>query len=196
MADFSWLLNVFRSSCTRSNRSFSHESQYPSSRTSADPESPLLARRSLHAVLCGFAPDDIFTVQALWTADSQISCVCAQCARRAAAQVAPDTGTSMHAHTPGSRECLQSRELPSPPASLQPPEWLLNLPTVPTDPILFSPYQIFIFFTYRKKLYRNHWGVLFETFGIQYCWVLTSGPLGRALVTAEDLVIDAAKEAL
>ena len=110
--------------------------------------------------------------------------------------LAPDTGTSTHAHTPGSRERLQSRELPSPPASLPPPEWLLNLPTVPTDPILFSPYQIFIFFTYRKNLYRNRWGVLFETFGIQYCWVLTSGPLGRALVTAEDLVIDAAKEAL
>ena len=99
---FSWLLNVFRSSCTRSDRSFSHESPYPS-RTSAAPESPLLVRRSLHNVLCGFTPDDIFTAQALRTADSKISCVCAQCARRAAAQVAPDTGTSAHAHTPGSR---------------------------------------------------------------------------------------------
>ena len=36
----------------------------------------------------------------------------AVCARRAAAQVAPDTGPSAHAHTPGSRERLPSRELP------------------------------------------------------------------------------------
>jgi hypothetical protein len=38
----------------------------------------------------------------LRTADPQISCVCAQCARRAAAHVAPDTGNFAHAHTPGS----------------------------------------------------------------------------------------------
>jgi hypothetical protein len=44
-------------------------------------------------------PADIFTVQALRTTDPQIRCVRAQCARRAAAQVGPDTGTSAHAHT-------------------------------------------------------------------------------------------------
>ncbi len=51
-----------------------------------------------------FPPADIFIAQALRTADPQISCVCAQCVRRAAAQVAPDTGPSAHAHSPGSRE--------------------------------------------------------------------------------------------
>jgi hypothetical protein len=44
-------------------------------------------------------PADIFTVQALRMTDPQIRCVRAQCARRAAAQVGPDTGTSAHAHT-------------------------------------------------------------------------------------------------
>ena len=34
---------------------------------------------------------------------------------------------------------------------------------------------------------RHIWG-LFEALGIQYRWVLTRGPLARALVTAEDLV--------
>ena len=82
-------------------------------------------------MLCAFAPDDI------WTADSQISCVCAQCARRAAAQVAPDTGTSAHEHTHG---CVyprgSSRRLPP---SVLPPATRVemafdpeNLPTVPT----------------------------------------------------------------
>jgi hypothetical protein len=33
-----------------------------------------------------------------------------------------------------------------------------------------------------------------EALGIQHRWVLTRGPLGRALVIAEDLVIDDAKE--
>ncbi len=60
--------------------------------------------RPLHAVMREFPPADIFTAQALRTADPQISCVCAQCAHRAAAQVAPDTGPSAHAHSPGSRE--------------------------------------------------------------------------------------------
>jgi hypothetical protein len=46
------------------------------------------------------------------------SAVCARSARRAAAQVAPDTGTSAQAHTPGSRERLQSR---APAASRFPP---------------------------------------------------------------------------
>jgi len=86
-----------------SDKSCSHESPYPS-RTGAAPESPLFAMRPLHAVMRKFPPADIFTAQALQTADPQISCVCAQCARRAAAQVAPDTGPSAHAHSPGSRE--------------------------------------------------------------------------------------------
>ena len=62
---------------------------------------------------CGFPPSDIFTAQALRTADPQISCVCAQCARRTAALVAPATGTSAHAHTPGSfYSRVSSRLLP------------------------------------------------------------------------------------
>jgi hypothetical protein len=78
--------------------------------------------------------------------DPQISCVYAQCSRRAAAHIAPDTGTSARAHTPGSRERLPSRELPLPPAerSPVPPATgvemafdLENLPTVPTDSALF-----------------------------------------------------------
>ena len=77
-------------------------------------------------LLCTSTPDGGLT----------ISCVWAQSRRRAAAQVAPDTGISAHAHTTGSRESLPSRELPPPPASLPPPEWLLmeNLPTVPNRP--------------------------------------------------------------
>jgi hypothetical protein len=67
--------------------------------------------RPLHAVMREFPPPDIFTAQALRTADPQISCVCAQCARRAAAQVAPDTGPSAHAHSPGSRERLAHTQL-------------------------------------------------------------------------------------
>ena len=43
-------------------------------------------------MLRGFQPEDIFTAQALRTAYPQISCVCAQCAGRAAAQVTPDSG--------------------------------------------------------------------------------------------------------
>ncbi len=35
---------------------------------------------------------------------------------------------------------------------------------------------------------------LFEALGIQYGWVLTRGTLGRALVTAENLAINDAKE--
>ncbi len=97
--------------CTRSDKSCSHESQYPS-RTGAAPEIPLVAMRPLHAVLREFPPADIFTAQALRTADPQINCVCAKCAYRAAAQVAPDTGPSAPEHTPGSRERLPSRELP------------------------------------------------------------------------------------
>ena len=86
----------------------------------------------------GFPPADIFTAQALRTADPQISCVCAQCARRAAAQVAPDTGPSAHAHTPGSRERLPSRELPRRlPLPARPRSgnvvFIENFPTVPTD---------------------------------------------------------------
>ena len=88
--------------------------------------------------LRGFPPADIFTTQALRTADhTRISCVCTHCAGREVAQVAPDTGTSAHANTPGSRERLPSRELPPPPASRAPPEWkcllMENLSTVPTD---------------------------------------------------------------
>ena len=84
-------------------RHFSDPLQKYPSRTGAAPESPLLAMRPLHAVMREFPPADIFTAQALRTADPQISCVCAQCARRAAAQVAPDTGPSA-AHSPGSRD--------------------------------------------------------------------------------------------
>jgi hypothetical protein len=103
-------------------------------------ESPVLARRSLHAVShlhSTGTPDN--------SADPQISCVCAKCARRAAAQVAPDTGTPAHEHTHG---CVyprgSSRRLP--PSVLPPatgvemafdPE---NLPTVPTHsaPLFFQ----------------------------------------------------------
>jgi hypothetical protein len=90
----------------------------------------------------------------LWTHRSTV-CARTQCARRAAAQVALDTGTSAHAHTPGSRESPPSRELPPPPASLPPPEWLLmeNLPTVPTDPVPF--FTLVKIFTH-----RNRWGGL------------------------------------
>jgi hypothetical protein len=35
---------------------------------------------------------------------------------------------------------------------------------------------------------------LFQALGIQYCWVLTRGPLGREFLKAEDLVIDDTKE--
>jgi hypothetical protein len=93
----------------RSDKSCSHESPYPS-RTGAAPESPLLAMRPLHAVMREFPPADIFTAQALRTTDPQISCVCVQCARRAAAQVAPDTGPSAHAHSPGPGSCRLTRK--------------------------------------------------------------------------------------
>jgi hypothetical protein len=41
---------------------------------------------------------------------------------------------------------------------------------------------------------RYIWG-LFQALCIQYSWILTRGALGRALVTADDLAIDDAKEA-
>ena len=44
-----------------------------------------------------------------------------------------------------------------------------------------------------EEVPRHIYG-LFEALGIQYSWVLTRGPLGRAIVTAEDLVINNSKE--
>jgi hypothetical protein len=72
---------------TESDMWFSHESPY-CSRTGASPESPFLARRSLHALSCGFPTSDIYTTRSLPT-------------HRGAAQVSPGTGTSTYTHTPG-----------------------------------------------------------------------------------------------
>jgi len=113
---------------------FSHESLHPS-RTSAAPESPLLARRSLHAVLCGCASDDFFSAQALRTADSQ-SAVCGRRAGEGQLRKLRRTQAFLRTHTQPGPGRVYSRELPPPPASLPTPEWLLmeNLPTVPNRP--------------------------------------------------------------
>jgi hypothetical protein len=50
---------------------------------------------------------------------------------------------------------------------------------------------------YSSSTHPNHEDPcrLFEEVRIQYSWILTSGTLGRALVTAEDPTINNAKEA-
>ena len=120
---------------------FSHESLHPS-RTSAAPESPLLARRSLHAVLCGCASDDFFSAQALRTADSQ-SAVWGRRAGEGQLRKLRRTQAFLRTHTqPGPGRVYRrgsSRQLPLPSRHLSGFWWKI----ANANPVPFSPESIF-----------------------------------------------------
>jgi len=66
--------------------------------------------RPLHAVMCKFPPVDIFTAQALRTANPQISCVYAKCAGQL--RKLPLTQALLRTHThlgPGSGRLTRKR---------------------------------------------------------------------------------------